>query len=390
MATKRVFARIYVYLVMIFVGIMICFGFFIYQNTASTMKTQLGNKCIGIATAVSVLIEEDIDGFIEFSRTLDTQGQYYRTIYPKLNRIRYENAGHIAFLYAEIRISDTDMMYILDGEHEDDPLFSPPGYIDSLTSSELEAYGSHAPFIPSEFVTNDYGTLLTCYAPLRNSATGEFIGLVGADVSIDQYNAVMFNQLVTIVLSIALLILLLCLSLILSSGRMEKLVARDALTGLYNKAHFMRSLRRQLKYAKRRHSPVTVFMADLDYFKKVNDTYGHVFGDVVLSAVSMDIGNQLRKLDCLSRYGGEEFAAYLPDTDIRAAEGVAERIRQALENSRVFNGEYNEYVQVTISIGAAQALPHHSAQDVLTLADKALYQAKLTRNSVAVYKEENT
>jgi len=385
---KTVYLRVYLCLIVIFVGIMVCFGVSIYQNTAQTMKKQLGDKCIGIASVVSVLIEEDIDGFIAFSQTLDVDSAYYQQIWPKLNRIRYENDSHIAFLYVEVRVSDTDMMYILDGEYPDDPLFSPPGYIDALTPSELEAYRTHAPVVPDVFVSNDYGTLLTCYAPLHHPGTGAFLGLVGVDVSIDQYNAVMRNQLISIVLSIALLIVLLGLALLLSSARVEGLIARDNLTGVYNKAHFMHILRQQLAYAKRKGVPTTVFMADLDHFKHVNDTYGHVFGDVVLSAVAGTIGKQLRKMDCLARYGGEEFAAFLPDIGVPAAQGVVERIRQAVENLRIPNAEHGVDVQITISIGLAHVAQHRSAQETLALADQALYVAKRTRNTAATYAED--
>ena len=387
MSVKMMFAKAYLLLIIVFVCVMICFGFIIYQNTAQTVKKQLGNKCIGIASAVAVLIEDDIDGFIQFSQELDTQSDYYKTMHLKLNRIRHENRENVAFLYVEARASDTTIRYILDSENEDNVFFSPPGHIDEMTEFEREAYRTQNLFIPDGFVTNDYGTLLTCYAPLHNTATGEFLGLVGVDVSIDQYNAVMHNQITTIAVCIALLVLVLFLTLVLSSSRVERMVARDNLTGAYNKTHFMRCLRQQVKYSKRKGKPVAVFMADLDYFKRINDTYGHIFGDLVLHTVSSTISKTLRKLDCFSRYGGEEFAAFLPDTNIAAAESIVERIRQAVETTKIFNEEKNEVVQITVSIGVAQYEPRHSAQDILALADKALYRAKNTRNAISVYAE---
>ena len=385
MVMKTVFTRAYLFLLIMFVCVMICFGVFIYHNTAQTVKLQLGNKCIGIASAIAVLVEDDIDDFIAFSKNPDSQSDYHQMIYSKLNRIRYENKGNIAFLYVETRISDTEIMYLLDAENVEDPFYSPPGHIDEITASEIEAYRLQQPYIPDKFVTNDYGTLLTCYVPLRNPANGEFLGLVGTDVSIDQYHAVLRNQLITIVLSSALLILLLFLSLLLSSSRVEKLIARDPLTGAYNKSYFMRTLRQQLRHSKHKSKSLVVFMADLDHFKEVNDTYGHVFGDSVLSAVAGAISKTMRKIDCFARYGGEEFIAFLPDTDITVAETVVERVRQAVENTSTFNEEYAEHVRVTVSIGVALFEPHHSVQDILMLADKALYQAKRTRNSISIY-----
>ena len=388
MTVKKTFTKAYLLSIIIFVGIMTCFGLFIFQNTARTMKTQLGNKCIGIASAVAVLIEEDIDGFIELSQTLDMDTDYYRTIYPKLSRIRHENDDDIAFLYAQVRVSDTEIMYILDSEYMDDEFYTEAGYRDAITEPELEAYRTQQPYIPKDFVRNSYGTLLTCFVPLRVPATGEFVGLVGVDVSIDQYNDVMQNQLITVILSIGMLILLLVFSLLFSSNWLERIIARDNMTGAYNKAHFMRSLREQLRIAKRKGKPVTVLMLDLDHFKMINDTYGHLFGDVMLSALAGTISKLLRKMDCLGRYGGEEFSVYLPDTGLAAGIRVAERVRQAVQDMKVFNEEYNQNIQITISIGVAQATPGDSPQDILLLADKALYQAKKTRNTVAGYEQD--
>ena len=387
MSIKLMFSKVYMLLILAFVGVMICFGLVIYKNTASTMKKQLGIKCAGIAGAVAVLVEEDYTSFMEFSKSLDTNSEYYKAIRGKLQRIRLDNEDNIAFLYVEKRIAEDTIMYVLDAEDERAPLYSAPGTRDAITSAEREAYGLQAVYIPDDFVTNNYGTLLTCYAPVLNPETGELLALVGVDVSIDQYNAIMSNQRLTLVLSIVLLVMLLILTMVLSSVRLEELVSRDSLTGAYNKAHFMRGLRQQLKMSKKRGLPLVVLMADLDHFKKVNDTYGHVFGDVVLRTVASTIGSSLRKVDCLARYGGEEFAAYFPDTDLELAERAAERIRGAVEVTEIFNSETNEYVKVTISIGVARMSPSHAASELLEHADKALYMAKCTRNAVAAFKE---
>ena len=367
---------------------MVCFGAFIYQNTAQTMKKQLGNKCLGIASVVAVLLEDDIEGYINFCKHLNMQSDYYKKIYTKLRRIRQENDDNIAYLYVEKRVSETEIMYILDSESMDDEFFSPAGYVDEITDSEREAYRLQAPYIDDEFVTNQYGSLLTCYVPLRNPSTGEFLGLVGVDVSINQYNDVMSNQFLIIVISIALLIILLALSLLLSSSRVEKLLSRDNLTGAYNKTYFLRSLRQLLKYSKQRGGKFSVFMADLDHFKQINDTYGHIFGDIVLKTVSDTISKQLRKMDCLARFGGEEFAAYLPDADIVIAERVAERIRQAVESTTIYNKELDIDIKITISLGVTQFEPHLTVQEILIIADKELYNAKRTRNAISINKNE--
>ena len=383
MGKRAIFTRAYTYILTAFIFIMICFGFLIYQNTAQTMKQQLGNKCIGIASSVAVIIEDDVEGFKEFCRTLDDSTEYYAETYAKLNKIRRENYDHIAYLYTEVRISENEIMYIIDSEARDDPMFSVPGYIDLITASEREAYRVRKLSIPDEFVTNEYGTLLTCYAPIWDHENNEFIGLVGADVSIDQYNAVMKNQLILIVSSITMLVLILGAALLLSSNRMGRLIERDGLTGLYNKTHFMRCLRQQLKYSARKEQPLFVFMADIDHFKIVNDTYGHPFGDIILREVGAAISKVLCKTDCLARYGGEEFSAFLPCVSSEPFL-IAEVIRNEVEKTCVLNEQFKEQVNVTISIGMVQAKLGQTAAEVLDLADKALYKAKETRNTVWV------
>ena len=384
MVRKSVFTRIYVYILIIFVVLMICFGALIYHNATRTVRQQLGSKCIGIATAAAVIIEMDIEGFQTFCEDMDTEGSYYKETYEKLNRIRRENDGSIAFLYTEIRISATEMMYIIDAEDVDSELFSPPGCVEELTDSELAAYGLGTPYIADEFITDDYDTVLSCYAPITNASTGELVGLVGVDVSIDQHNAIMQNQLVIVFASIAILILMLGFSLLISSGRVERLTMRDSLTGIYNRSHFMRTLRQQLKYSDRHENTVTVLMADIDFFKIVNDTYGHPFGDFVLNAVAETIGSVLRKTDCLARYGGDEFVAFLPNGGANATQ-VVERIRQAVENMHILNMEINESLHVTISIGVTHVKPGQTAVDAIDMADKALYFAKKNRNTICVY-----
>lgn len=385
MERRPVMTNLFMGIFLFFAVAVISFGASVYFSTARIMKEQLGSKCVGIATAVSALIEQDIDSYRSFIETLDTQSEYYKTMKSRLEQIRYSNYKSIAFLYTEVRISDTEMMYVFDAEMDYDIHFSEPGLIDTMNEFEIKAYETKAPFMSDTFVENSYGSLLTCYAPIFDRSTNEFIGLVGVDVSIDQYYAVMRNQMVIIIGSISMLVFTIALVLILSSGRVEKLLIQDSLTGVYNKAYFLKSLRHAIRFTKRKEASLIVFMADLDHFKHVNDRYGHPFGDVVLETVAKTMAHALRKTDCLARYGGEEFAAYLPDTDVASSRFVVERIRMAVESTRIYNEEFDEEVGLTISIGVVQAAPGQSAADVIEQADKALYSAKRTRNTVAYY-----
>ncbi len=162
----------------------------------------------------------------------------------------------------------------------------------------------------------------------------------------------------------------------------------DAMTGLYNHRYFQQELVRQMERSQRLSGVFTLVMADVDHFKKINDTYGHQQGDVVLRAVAGAIRKSMRgKVDVPCRYGGEEFGMILPDTTIEGAKIFADRLRVAVEELTFdFNGEA---VKCTISIGLATFPDAASDKRLLIeVADRALYTAKESgRNRVKTYKD---
>ncbi|MBI5518138.1 MAG: sensor domain-containing diguanylate cyclase [Deltaproteobacteria bacterium] len=160
----------------------------------------------------------------------------------------------------------------------------------------------------------------------------------------------------------------------------------DRLTGLANRKHFTTTLDEGLEHVRRKGSPLTLVVVDIDHFKKVNDTYGHAAGDTVLVAVARELAATVRPgtQDKAFRYGGEEFCMLLPDTTPEAAEALLNECRRRVEASVVPCGERS--VQVTMSAGVASAPAHAaSARDLFELADKALYASKTGgRNRVTV------
>ncbi|MBF0432959.1 MAG: diguanylate cyclase [Fibrobacteria bacterium] len=169
----------------------------------------------------------------------------------------------------------------------------------------------------------------------------------------------------------------------------EEMALRDGLTGLINHKSFHEQFNKELLRAKRDDYPITVLMLDIDYFKKVNDTYGHPVGDVVLKEVSKIIGQALRAgSDTVARYGGEEFVCLLVNSDMEQSRDMAGRIRLAIEQ-KTFDVGGGEKLNVTISIGGA-VYPHDAkhGKEVLEKADKSLYHAKNTgRNRVIFYSD---
>ena len=149
----------------------------------------------------------------------------------------------------------------------------------------------------------------------------------------------------------------------------------DGLTGCFNRTHSMRVLQTELQRARRQQAPVVLIMLDLDHFKAINDTYGHLCGDAVLAAVGQRVRDILRNSDTKCRYGGEEFMVVLPDTPRPGALHVAESLRQQLAETKVtWNGAT---VSATASVGLAMALPKEvNAAALIGRADAALYRAK--------------
>ena len=166
----------------------------------------------------------------------------------------------------------------------------------------------------------------------------------------------------------------------------------DALTGYNNRHQFEKRLKETVASAKRQNTPLCCIMSDIDFFKKVNDTYGHAVGDCVLKNVAKTIQKELRAEDIPSRYGGEEFVFLLPHTKLEEAEIVAQRLRKAVENKKINIEEYKiqgiKEISVTISIGVSCFDKNDKeANELYQKADEALYQAKETgRNKVVVYR----
>ncbi|MFA6988512.1 MAG: diguanylate cyclase [Candidatus Gastranaerophilaceae bacterium] len=153
------------------------------------------------------------------------------------------------------------------------------------------------------------------------------------------------------------------------------LAITDSLTGLYNRRYFQQILEREFSRSTRYGSRLSIAMMDIDNFKKLNDTYGHLFGDEVLMVLSKLLTESLRKTDYVARYGGEEFVTVLPETNIEQAIIPLERFRNKLENHAFMFEE--KRINVTISIGIAQNDDRTPTSDSFIMkADNALYQAK--------------
>ena len=170
-----------------------------------------------------------------------------------------------------------------------------------------------------------------------------------------------------------------------------KYATLDALTGFYNRRQLDERVKQEVSHAKRKGSSLCAIMADIDYFKHVNDTYGHTAGDLVLKSVAKVMRSQLREYDIAARYGGEEFVILLPYTNIDEAYSVAERLRKnvcekIIDIEKVNTKNKAKSISVSISIGINEYNNTDSASELIMKADKALYKAKESgRNQIILY-----
>ena len=169
------------------------------------------------------------------------------------------------------------------------------------------------------------------------------------------------------------------------SQRLRSLAYQDSLTELYNHRYFYEQLAHEVERANRYGHPVSVILLDLDKFKEVNDTYGHLMGDKLLSLIGKVINEQVRGADIAARYGGDEFAIILPDTRKAAAQATAEKLAKAIASGRTNAGQ-SAGVRVSASCGVASCPDEaRTVSGLLQLADDRVYESK--KGAAAFHRE---
>jgi len=160
----------------------------------------------------------------------------------------------------------------------------------------------------------------------------------------------------------------------LQENQLRREASTDALTGFYNHEHILAKLAQAMVIDSKANRPTSIMMADLDHFKNINDTHGHLVGDKVLMEVARRLSSGVRDFDSLGRYGGEEFLVVLKGTPLSTALTVAERVRTHVAAGPV--SLHSVKVDVTISIGVAVIMPGENIETFIKRADNALYVAK--------------
>jgi two-component system cell cycle response regulator len=178
--------------------------------------------------------------------------------------------------------------------------------------------------------------------------------------------------------------------LVEANKRLELLSITDGLTRLYNHRYFQDELARAFDESMRYQRPLSLAIIDIDFFKKVNDTYGHAVGDEMLKAVSKLYRDSVRSTDLVARYGGEEFAVMMPETDLEDAITFAEKIRAMIESTTMETQAGPLNATVSIGVASVPFTRTKTAKDLVVQADKALYRAKRAgRNQVQAEKRRD-
>jgi diguanylate cyclase (GGDEF)-like protein len=168
---------------------------------------------------------------------------------------------------------------------------------------------------------------------------------------------------------------------------LSQLSITDGLTKLHNHRYFQDNLTREIKRLGRTKQPLSLILVDIDDFKLLNDTHGHAAGDEVLMSLASIMTDSARESDLIARYGGEEFVILMPNTDLAGAVHLAEKLRMAVETTRLIIGDTMKPIEITISLGVA--LFRGNRREFFTEADRALYQAKAAgKNCVIIASSE--
>ncbi|SHE49514.1 GGDEF domain-containing protein [Desulforamulus putei] len=334
------------------------------------------------------LIDEMLGLDIKSSRNHPAALEFKKKMAPLLEQ------HDIKYIYVETRLQGHQIRYFVSPEEEKvfgQPPGTPMEYFYVLTSEDESSYTNRDRFDVSDPLrerayaekkpfydrplNSKWGNLITGYAPLYNEK-GQFVGFLGVDISGHEFTRHVHYVRNIIIISFGIIVLLGGFILYRASRVLSKPMYLDGLTKLFNHQYMKARLEEEINRARRFKRPLSVLMIDLDFFKRINDFYGHQSGDFVLRKVSELVLVNLRDEDIACRYGGEELAVILPETSLKEAAVVAERLLRSIEKTEFSLAGIEEPVQVTVSIGVAELNEGDTPDRLLQRADEALYLAK--------------
>ncbi|MEG6523264.1 GGDEF domain-containing protein [Desulfotomaculum sp. 1211_IL3151] len=366
-----------------------------YQACYNILVKDLGLRAQFTAQVAANLVEVDQELVQEMlgldilsSRNHIEALEFKRKVEPLL---RYND---IKYIYVETRLTGNQIKYFVNPDEEkifNEPPGTPMEYFYVLTSRDERAYSNrdrydvgnairekaHNGRIPTYGLpaSGKWGSVITGYQPIYDSKH-RFVGLLGVDIAGDYFDQSIWYVKNIIMVSFGIIVMLGGVILYQASKTLSKPMYMDQLTKLFNREYLKTRLESEISRSRRSGRPLSLLMLDIDYFKSVNDRYGHQNGDIVLKKISEVILISIREEDIACRYGGEEIAVILPDIGLSEATIVAERLCKTIETTCFFVDHQEEPLHTTTSIGVAQWSEHDTMDSLIKKADDALYRAK--------------
>ncbi|AEG59189.1 GGDEF domain-containing protein [Desulforamulus ruminis] len=370
-------------------------GYSTYFVCYKLLEEDLGLRAQATAQVAAHLVSVD-DHLIKEMMGLDIRSSQKHPAVLEFKRkmapIIKENG--IKYIYVETRLKGDEIRYFVSPDEErqfGEPPGTPLQYFYVLTSEDESQYRNRDRFDVEDPLReraykekkpmyykpmrSKWGQLLSGYAPLYDQEK-RFVGFLGVDIAEDHFIGSVRYIRNIIFLSYGILVLVGGIFLYRASRLLSKPMYIDGLTGLYNHRYMQVRLEEEISRAIRYKRTLTLLMLDLDFFKSINDRYGHIAGDLVLKSLSAVIVENLREGDISCRYGGEELVVILPETDLKEGTPVAERLRKAIESTPFHLSPGCPPIQLTVSIGIAELMEGDTGQSLLQRADEALYLAK--------------
>jgi diguanylate cyclase (GGDEF)-like protein len=387
------------------VAVFAAFSAALYRYFTETITTYLGQLASMTAQATASILEERTAEYLGINTEADERKPFYAEMQATFQRIK--SGGVARYIYTERQVSQDEVEYVLDAEPIGSKYFSPVGSRDRMDDLRRKAYSERRPVYGPLFDDPHWGPLITGYAPITESSSGEFFGLLGVDIDASTARSI-YRQTAIIVAVLAALGLVSMVLLVHGLvGRLSMQLAMDSLTSTFNRRQLGNDIEALVGSVKATKKGFAVLLLDLDHFKQVNDLYGHQAGDAVLADVAGELKRTLRSGDKVYRYGGEEFVVVMPGADEAVALAVAERIRKAIAGLVIRldcqaipslpacdqvgkEGEGRE-VRLTASVGVAAWDHDLEPADIIRRADEAMYEAKRAgRDRVRAWRRPNT
>ncbi|HYF93214.1 MAG TPA: GGDEF domain-containing protein [Symbiobacteriaceae bacterium] len=282
-------------------------------------------------------------------------------------------------------LGDREVHYMLNVPADGSEEYSPAGTVQRLEPGKLYEYirnnpGHHA-------VNQSTGPAMAGWAYTESEGVRQ--GFVVVFIDGEPTSNLLESVSLTILIVMLVFVLLSGLVAYKFSTTFEKTAVTDGLMGIYNHKFFKQRLEQEVAKSARYAQQTSLVMCDIDFFKRVNDTYGHATGDLTLKHLARWVTETARNTDVVARYGGEEIAIILTHTGVAGAQEFAERLRLKVSQQVIKDPEEDAEFRVTISVGVAQWEKGVNMLDLIKRADAALYHSKRSgRNRVTIYQED--